>query len=76
RAKLRISQLLETLLVSSLRAVPCVSYGAGGHTSRDIFDWKAAKSIYEFTVTDIEGNDVSLEKYRGLVCIITNLASK
>ncbi|CAG9762371.1 unnamed protein product [Ceutorhynchus assimilis] len=36
---------------------------------------KAAKSIYEFTVKDIKGNDVSLEKYRGHVCIIVNVAS-
>ena len=26
--------------------------------------WKKAASIYEFTVKDIDGNDVSLEKYR------------
>ncbi|KAL8177786.1 UNVERIFIED_CONTAM: hypothetical protein K2H54_019283 [Gekko kuhli] len=39
-------------------------------------DWQAAKSIYDFHATDIDGNDVSLEKYRGHVCIITNVASK
>lgn len=38
--------------------------------------WKKASSIYEFTATDIDGNDVSLEKYRGHVCIIVNVASK
>jgi len=27
-------------------------------------DWKSAKSIYEFSALDIDGNDVSLEKYR------------
>ena len=26
--------------------------------------WKNAKSIYEFTAKDIDGNDVSLEKYK------------
>jgi hypothetical protein len=26
--------------------------------------WKNASSIYEFTVKDINGQDVSLEKYR------------
>lgn len=27
-------------------------------------DWKSAKTIYEFSATDIDGNVVSLEKYR------------
>jgi len=38
--------------------------------------WKNAKSIYEFTVNDIDGNEVSLEKYKGKVCLIVNVASK
>jgi len=38
--------------------------------------WKNASSIYDFTVKDIDGNDVSLDKYKGHVCVITNLASK
>lgn len=38
--------------------------------------WQAAKSIYEFSAKDIDGNEVSLEKYRGNVVIITNVASK
>lgn len=37
---------------------------------------KQAKSIYEFTAKDIKGEDVSLEKYRGHVCIIVNVASQ
>lgn len=39
-------------------------------------NWKQAKSIYEFTVNDINGKPVSLEKYRGHVCIIVNVASQ
>lgn len=27
-------------------------------------DWKSAKSIYEFSAKDIDGNETSLEKYR------------
>lgn len=38
--------------------------------------WKNAKSIYEFSVKDIDGNNVSLEKYRGHVVLILNVASK
>ncbi|XP_044746636.1 probable phospholipid hydroperoxide glutathione peroxidase isoform X1 [Coccinella septempunctata] len=39
-------------------------------------DYKQAKTIYEFTVNDIKGEVVSLEKYKGHVCIIVNVASK
>lgn len=34
-----------------------------------------AKSIYDFTVKDIEGQDVSLSKYKGDVVMIVNVAS-
>lgn len=37
--------------------------------------WKSAKTIYEFTCKDIDGNDVSLEKYRGHVVLIVNVAT-
>jgi len=37
---------------------------------------KKANSIYEFSAVDIDGNEVSLEKYKGHVCIIVNVASK
>ncbi|XP_077293990.1 phospholipid hydroperoxide glutathione peroxidase Gtpx [Arctopsyche grandis] len=37
---------------------------------------KNAKSVYEFTVKDKDGQDVSLEKYRGKVLLIVNIASK
>lgn len=39
-------------------------------------EWKTAKSIYEFNALDIDGNNVSLSKYRGKVCLIVNVASK
>ncbi|XP_018566913.1 probable phospholipid hydroperoxide glutathione peroxidase [Anoplophora glabripennis] len=38
--------------------------------------WKNASSIYEFTAKDINGEEVSLEKYKGHVCIIVNVASR
>ena len=34
------------------------------------------KSIYDFTVKDIKGNDVSLANYKGKVLLIVNVASK
>jgi len=39
-------------------------------------DYKKANSIYDFTAQDIDGNIVSLEKYRDHTCIIVNVASK
>ncbi|XP_044746010.1 glutathione peroxidase-like [Coccinella septempunctata] len=44
--------------------------------SEEPVNYKNAKSIYEFTVNDINGEPVSLEKYRGHVCIIVNVASE
>lgn len=34
------------------------------------------KSIYEFTMKDIDGNDVKLDAYKGKVILIVNTASK
>ncbi|KAK9015638.1 hypothetical protein V6N11_006737 [Hibiscus sabdariffa] len=34
------------------------------------------KSVYNFTVKDIHGNDVSLSEYEGKVLLIVNVASK
>lgn len=39
-------------------------------------EWQRATSIYDFSATDIDGNVIPLEKYRGDVVIITNVASK
>ena len=39
-------------------------------------DPKKASSIYDFTAVDIDGKEVSLEKYRGHVCVIVNVATK
>jgi len=36
----------------------------------------SAKSIYDFTVKDIDGEDVKLSKYKGDVLLIVNVASK
>lgn len=38
--------------------------------------WKSAETIYGFQVNDIDGNQVSLEKYKGYVCLVLNVASQ
>ena len=37
---------------------------------------KATTSIHQFTVKDIEGNEVSLDRYKGKAVLIINTASK
>uniref|UniRef100_A0AAY4EAM6 Glutathione peroxidase n=1 Tax=Denticeps clupeoides TaxID=299321 RepID=A0AAY4EAM6_9TELE len=44
--------------------------------SSPVEDWQKATSIYDFSAIDIDGKEVSLEKYRGTVVVITNVASK
>lgn len=39
-------------------------------------NYKEAKSIYDFNAKTIKGEEVSLEKYKGHVCIIVNVASQ
>lgn len=38
--------------------------------------YKTASSIYDFTVKDSFGNDVSLDKYKGNVVLVVNIASQ
>ncbi|KFM83346.1 Phospholipid hydroperoxide glutathione peroxidase, mitochondrial, partial [Stegodyphus mimosarum] len=53
-----------------------VPFSATMATASGNVDWKTAKSVYDFSAKDIDGNEVSLEKYRGHVCLIVNVASK
>lgn len=39
-------------------------------------DPKEAGSVYEFSATNIKGEEVKLDKYRGNVLVIVNVASK
>jgi len=37
---------------------------------------KDATNIYGFSAKDIDGNDVSMEKYRGKVVLVVNVATR
>ena len=37
---------------------------------------ESAKSVYDFTMKDIDGNDVALARYKGNVVLIVNVASQ
>ncbi|XP_050082933.1 uncharacterized protein LOC126569708 isoform X3 [Anopheles aquasalis] len=52
------------------------SSGEQSNEATTMEDYKNAKSVYDFTVKDSHGADVSLEKYRGKVLLIVNIASK
>lgn len=39
-------------------------------------DFKQAQSIYEFSAYSINGQPINLDKYKGHVCIIVNVASQ
>jgi hypothetical protein len=36
----------------------------------------SATSLYDFTIKNIDGDDVHLAKYKGLVCLVVNVASR
>jgi len=61
--------------ILSLCAIPLrqqIKMATGGSA----VDWKNAGSIYEFSAKDIDGNEVSMDKYRGKVVMIINVACK
>ncbi|XP_030753790.1 probable phospholipid hydroperoxide glutathione peroxidase [Sitophilus oryzae] len=65
---------LVTNTVKSVRSLATVTSTAFAMSNPE--NWKEAKSIYEFSAQDIKGNEVPLEKYKGHVCIIVNVASQ
>ena len=58
----------------------CLSIGLARAEVNDLRGVSAtdasAKSVYDFTVKDIDGDDVRLSKYKGDVLLIINMASK
>lgn len=50
--------------------------GAGLISYARPFVMAAGASFYDFSAVDIDGNDVSMEKYKDRVCIVVNVASK
>ncbi|CAM9180278.1 unnamed protein product, partial [Lampetra planeri] len=71
---LRVSRLSQPGLAAS--SCSCGFGCGGGGASSAAESWKEAKSLYEFSATDIDGANVSLDKYRGHVCIVVNVATK
>ncbi|EDL89341.1 glutathione peroxidase 4, isoform CRA_b [Rattus norvegicus] len=68
----RLSRLLKPALLCGALAVP----GLAGTMCASRDDWRCARSMHEFAAKDIDGHMVCLDKYRGCVCIVTNVASQ
>jgi glutathione peroxidase len=57
-------------------AVMALGVGCGHAPGPAAGKEEPVKSIYDFTVKDIDGKDVSLSQYKGKVVMIVNVASK
>uniref|UniRef100_A0A182NCZ1 Glutathione peroxidase n=1 Tax=Anopheles dirus TaxID=7168 RepID=A0A182NCZ1_9DIPT len=67
----------QNQVVTYLRPLHLDPFSAGSTESdATMEDYKNAKSVYDFTVKDSQGADVSLEKYRGKVLLVVNIASQ
>lgn len=69
------SATLLTVLAAAL-AVPACWLARRSSAPGQEGETPVADSIYEFTMTDIDGNDVSLATFKGKVVMIVNVASK
>ena len=63
-------------VVIAIVAVVAVAYGYGLIFNPTPMEPVSASSVHDFTMTDIDGRDVKLDKYRGSVLMIVNTASR
>ncbi|XVE97171.1 hypothetical protein REPUB_Repub02eG0288400 [Reevesia pubescens] len=71
---LTFSNLVSLLLLGFAFFLYFHNYSSSPH--QNMAEEASANSIYDFTVKDIRGNDVSLSGYNGKVLLIVNVASK
>ncbi|KAM7255624.1 hypothetical protein ACFE04_008522 [Oxalis oulophora] len=71
---LGLSSLLPSSIISSSSSSS--KYGFNSMSRVYASSSATAKSVHDFTVKDIEGNEVSLNKFKGKVLLIVNVASK
>ena len=65
-----------TVRTGSTKAAENGSTSTSGDQQAKQEEWEKAKSVYEFTVKDMDGKDVSLNQFKGHPLIIINVASK
>jgi len=80
-ATLAAAGVAAAVMLRRAAVMPTVS--VGGKTARRFFNFGGESSepasqdgIYQFTVKDIDGQEVPLSKYDGKVVLIVNVASK
>lgn len=64
-----------SVVVASFFAL-AVSCDAKNSSAKSLTAESSTKSVYDFTMKDIDGNDVSLSKYKGKIIVIVNTASQ
>ena len=62
--------------VIAIVAVVAVAYGYGLIFNPTPMEPVSASSVYDFSMKDIDGRDVKLDKYKGSVVMIVNTASR
>lgn len=67
--------MLRTMCIGVVCAGMGVAALGQDSAKKPTSDGPTAKSIYEFTVNDIDGKEVALAKYKGDVVMIVNVAS-
>ena len=68
-----MSSLLPLAAAAALSVSLALSFAGEGKAGEAE---PSARSVYDFTVKDIDGIDVSLAQYRGDVLLIVNVASR
>lgn len=72
----KIFFLLAGVLLIGLATLLSLAYGYGFIFNPSPTEPPKERSMYEFTMKDIDGNDVKLDAYKGKVVMIVNTASK
>ena len=62
----------KILLIALVAAIAGIYYFSNSAPTAEL----KTKSILEFKMKDIDGNDVKLKKYKGNVLLVVNTASK
>lgn len=73
---MKLIKATAILVVLFLVAAVAFAYGYGLIFNPTPTDPVNTASIYDFTLKDIDGNDVKLDKYKGSVVMIVNTASR
>lgn len=70
------NKILGLSLVIASFFVLTISCDAKTSSAKGLSAENSSKSVYDFTMKDIDGNNVSLSKYKGKVIVIVNTASQ